>query len=106
MHNFMEPNEITSEVKNIVEQIIQKYHPLKIILFGSAGRGEYDKVNDLDFLIMHTWGTLWKTFSSDVRPASPQRRPSTAGSSLPQWNRVNIPRGRWGRQRMREEFSI
>lgn len=52
MHNFMEPNEITSEVKNIVEQIIQKYHPLKIILFGSAGRGEYDKVNDLDFLIV------------------------------------------------------
>jgi predicted nucleotidyltransferase len=52
MDNFMEPNEITSEVKNIVEQIIQKYHPLKIILFGSAGRGEYDKVNDLDFLIV------------------------------------------------------
>jgi predicted nucleotidyltransferase len=52
MDNFMEPNEITSEVKNIVEQIIQKYHPLKIILFGSAGRGEYDKVSDLDFLIV------------------------------------------------------
>lgn len=52
MHNYMEPNEITSEIKNIVEQIIQKYHPLKIILFGSAGRGEYDKVNDLDFLIV------------------------------------------------------
>jgi len=25
---------------------------LKIILFGSAGRREYDKVNDLDFLII------------------------------------------------------
>jgi predicted nucleotidyltransferase len=48
----MEPNEITSEIDNIVEQIIQKYYPLKIILFGSAGRGEYDKVNDLDFLII------------------------------------------------------
>jgi predicted nucleotidyltransferase len=51
-YNFMEPNEITTEIENIVEQIIQKYDPLKIILFGSAGRGEYDKVNDLDFLII------------------------------------------------------
>jgi predicted nucleotidyltransferase len=48
----MESKEITAEIKNIVEQIIQKYRPLKIILFGSAGRGEYDKVNDLDFLII------------------------------------------------------
>ncbi|MBA7542768.1 hypothetical protein ES705_35092 [subsurface metagenome] len=48
----MEPNEITSEINNIVRQIIQKYSPIKIILFGSAGRKEYDKVNDLDFLII------------------------------------------------------
>jgi predicted nucleotidyltransferase len=48
----MKSKEITAEIKNIVEQIIQKYRPLKIILFGSAGRGEYDKVNDLDFLII------------------------------------------------------
>ena len=50
--NYMKANEITSEIENIIEQIIQKYHPLKIILFGSAGREEYDKVNDLDFLII------------------------------------------------------
>ena len=49
---FMELNEITSEIENIVKQIIQKYRPIKIILFGSAGRGEYDEVNDLDFLII------------------------------------------------------
>ena len=48
----MEPQEITSEIQNIIDQIVQKYKPLKIILFGSAGRGEYDKVNDLDFLII------------------------------------------------------
>lgn len=48
----MEPQEITSEIQNIIDQIIQKYKPLKIILFGSAGRREYDKVNDLDFLII------------------------------------------------------
>lgn len=48
----MEANEITKEIQNIVNQIIQKYNPSRIILFGSAGRGEYDKVNDLDFLII------------------------------------------------------
>lgn len=48
----MKPDEITKEIQNIVDQIIRKYNPLKIILFGSAGRGEYDKVNDLDFLII------------------------------------------------------
>lgn len=48
----MESKEITAEIENIVQQIIQKYRPLKIILFGSAGRGDYNKVNDLDFLII------------------------------------------------------
>lgn len=48
----MESKELIDEINNIVEQIIQRYKPLKIILFGSAGRREYDKVNDLDFLIL------------------------------------------------------
>ena len=48
----MEQGEITKEIQSIVDQLIRKYDPLKIILFGSAGRGEYDKVNDLDFLII------------------------------------------------------
>jgi len=44
--------EIENEVQSITRQIIEKYEPDKIILFGSAARGEYDKVNDLDFLII------------------------------------------------------
>lgn len=48
----MESEEIAAEIEHIVEQIVRKYNPLKIILFGSAARGEYDKVNDLDFLIV------------------------------------------------------
>lgn len=48
----MEEKYIFAEIQNIVDQIIRKYNPQKIILFGSAGRGEYDKVNDLDFLII------------------------------------------------------
>ena len=48
----MDKNDILLEIESLVEQIIQKYKPLKVILFGSAGRGEYAKVNDLDFLII------------------------------------------------------
>ena len=48
----MNPNEITAEIESITDQIIRKYDPLKIILFGSAARGEYDRVSDLDFLII------------------------------------------------------
>lgn len=48
----MESQEIIKEIENIVEQIVRKYKPIKIILFGSAARQEYDKVNDLDFLIL------------------------------------------------------
>ncbi len=48
----MEQNEIIKEIENIANQLIKKYNPLKIILFGSAGHGEYDELNDLDFLII------------------------------------------------------
>jgi len=48
----MDPTKIHQEIENIVQQLIRKYRPLRIILFGSAARGEYDKVNDLDFLIL------------------------------------------------------
>jgi predicted nucleotidyltransferase len=40
------------EIQSITTQLIEKYGPEKIILFGSAARGEYDQANDLDFLII------------------------------------------------------
>jgi uncharacterized protein len=40
------------EIESITTQLIEKYGPEKIILFGSAARGEYDRANDLDFLII------------------------------------------------------
>jgi hypothetical protein len=43
---------ITEEIDSIVRQIVSKYHPIKIILFGSAARGDFEKANDLDFLII------------------------------------------------------
>ncbi len=43
---------IRTEIESITGQIVSKYRPIKIILFGSAARGDYDEVNDLDFLII------------------------------------------------------
>ena len=43
---------IKTEIETITDQIVDKYRPIKIILFGSAVRGDYEEVNDLDFLII------------------------------------------------------
>ncbi|MBA3028651.1 MAG: nucleotidyltransferase domain-containing protein [Desulfobacteraceae bacterium] len=48
----MGSKELTDEINNIVQQIIQRYNPLKIILFGSAAQKGYHQVNDLDFVII------------------------------------------------------
>jgi len=40
------------EIQSITKQLIEKYGPEKIILFGSAARGDRDQSNDLDFLII------------------------------------------------------
>jgi uncharacterized protein len=49
---MMKADEITKEIERIKDEIVRKYHPIKIILFGSAARGDYEHVNDLDFLIV------------------------------------------------------
>jgi predicted nucleotidyltransferase len=43
---------IQREVENITGQIIDKYQPEKIILFGSAASDEMDADSDADFLII------------------------------------------------------
>lgn len=43
---------VTAEIDHIVRQLVEKYRPIKIILFGSAARGDFEKANDLDFLII------------------------------------------------------
>lgn len=40
------------EIESITIQIIKKYEPEKIILFGSAARGESGSDSDADFLII------------------------------------------------------
>lgn len=47
----MTKRQADEEVKNITRQLVEKYRPEKIILFGSAARGE-EEINDLDLLII------------------------------------------------------
>jgi len=44
--------DLEKEIQNITAQLVEKYGPEKIILFGSAARGTHDQINDLDFLII------------------------------------------------------
>ena len=44
--------EFEKEIQSITTQLIEKYGPEKIILFGSVARAEYAQANDLDFLII------------------------------------------------------
>jgi len=48
----MEQSAIEKEVARIADQIVKRYGPQRVILFGSVGRGEYDSASDLDFLII------------------------------------------------------
>jgi predicted nucleotidyltransferase len=47
----MERN-LSSEIASITRQIIDKYHPIRIILFGSAAKGEFGPDSDADFLVI------------------------------------------------------
>lgn len=47
----MKASDLEYEIDNIKTQILEKYHPEKIILFGSAAWGD-EEVNDIDFLII------------------------------------------------------
>jgi len=48
----MVSDEITEEIESITKQMVHRYHPLKVILFGSAVRKEPGAVHDLDFLVI------------------------------------------------------
>ena len=49
-------------IDEIVEKIVEAVQPLRIILFGSAARGEMGPNSDLDFLVVMPDGThRWRT---------------------------------------------
>lgn len=43
---------VKKEINNIARQLVDQYGAEKVILFGSAARGELDDDSDLDFLII------------------------------------------------------
>ncbi len=43
---------LEEEIQKILRQIIEKYHPEKVVLFGSAAGPGSAEINDLDFLII------------------------------------------------------
>ena len=43
---------LTEEIQSITRQIIEKYRPEKIILFGSAAKDKWSSDSDADFLII------------------------------------------------------
>ena len=44
--------ELPKEIQSITRQIVEKFRPGKIILFGSAAKGEWSSDSDADFLII------------------------------------------------------
>lgn len=43
---------VSEEIAHITAQLVAKYAPERIILFGSAARGEFQPDSDADFLII------------------------------------------------------
>ena len=48
--NQKSKEKVNSYIQKIVEEII-KYHPEKIILFGSRARGDYKEISDIDIAV-------------------------------------------------------
>ncbi len=44
--------DLQEEISKITQQIIEKFEPEKIVLFGSAARDEWSSDSDADFLII------------------------------------------------------
>jgi predicted nucleotidyltransferase len=40
------------EIEKIMKQIVEKFNPVKIILFGSLARGNYHAESDIDLLVV------------------------------------------------------
>ena len=44
-------------IELLVKQIVEAVHPLKVVLFGSAARGDAGRESDLDILVVMPEGT-------------------------------------------------
>ena len=48
---------VQTTIDRLVEQIVQLAHPLRVVLFGSAARGDMGPESDVDFLVVVPNGT-------------------------------------------------
>lgn len=48
----MDKSEVLKIVKQFSAIVVEKYHPLKIVLFGSYARGDYHKDSDIDIAVI------------------------------------------------------
>jgi predicted nucleotidyltransferase len=46
------PSAILTGIRNITQQIVQQFHPQKVILFGSYAYGQATKDSDVDLLVV------------------------------------------------------
>ena len=66
----------TGVVDRLVQQIVEAVHPLRIVLFGSAARGDMHPDSDLDILVVvpdgthrrHTAQTLYRRLQGVGHP--------------------------------------
>ncbi|MYD95458.1 MAG: nucleotidyltransferase domain-containing protein [Chloroflexi bacterium] len=61
-------NVTTSDVQEVVRRIVEVAQPEKIILFGSAARGEMEPHSDLDILVVKSGADHW-SLSGRIRRA-------------------------------------
>jgi predicted nucleotidyltransferase len=61
-------NVTAGDVADVVRRIVEAAQPEKIILFGSAARGEMDSHSDLDILVVKSGADHW-SLSSKIRRA-------------------------------------
>lgn len=58
----------SAEMKQVIQQIVERYHPQKIVLFGSHAYGEPHEGSDLDLLVVvsrpqrhrERWQVAWE----------------------------------------------
>ena len=48
----VDPQEAMAQIEAMTQQIVQRFHPLKIILFGSYARGGITVDSDVDLLVV------------------------------------------------------
>ena len=60
---------IDGQIRKLVQQIIETVHPLEIILFGSAARGEMTPNSDIDVLVVMPNGTHRRNTAQDLYEA-------------------------------------